>query len=68
MAIAPQGEASVTELARRLRLGQPPVVARIEREHLLLDPRTVLPEEDATLIEAVAAALRRTRPHLPDSG
>jgi len=57
--IAPQGEASVTELARRLRLGRPPVVARIERDHLLLDPRTVLPEEDAPLIVAVRAALGR---------
>jgi L-seryl-tRNA(Ser) seleniumtransferase len=58
VAIAPQGEAGVTELAHRLRLGQPPVVARIERDHLLLDPRTVLPEEDALLIAAVRAALR----------
>jgi L-seryl-tRNA(Ser) seleniumtransferase len=57
LAIAPEGGAGVTELARRLRLGQPPVVARIERDHLLLDPRTVLPEEDASLIAAVRAAL-----------
>jgi hypothetical protein len=35
------------------------VVARIEREHLLLDPRTVLTEEDASLIQAVLAALGR---------
>ena len=58
VAVAPPSEASVTELARRLRLGQPPVVARIEREELLLDPRTVLPAEDASLVAAVAAALR----------
>ena len=59
VAVAPHGDASVTELARRLRLGRPPVVARIERDHLLLDPRTVLPEEDASLIQAVTAALGR---------
>jgi L-seryl-tRNA(Ser) seleniumtransferase len=59
VAIAPQGEANATEFARRLRLGQPPVVARIERDYLLLDPRTVLPEEDASLIAAVRAALGR---------
>jgi len=59
VAIAPHGEASVTELARRLRLGHPPVVARIERDHLLLDPRTVLPQEDAALVAAVSAALDR---------
>jgi L-seryl-tRNA(Ser) seleniumtransferase len=59
VAIAPHGEASVAELARRLRLGHPPVVARIEREHLLLDPRTVLPDEDARLMQSVLAALGR---------
>jgi L-seryl-tRNA(Ser) seleniumtransferase len=59
VAIAPQGEANVTELARRLRLGRPPVVARIERDHLLLDPRTVLSEEDTSLLAAVTAALGR---------
>ena len=59
LAIAPQGGAGVTELARRLRLGEPPVVARIERDHLLLDPRTVLPEEDASLTAAGRAALGR---------
>jgi L-seryl-tRNA(Ser) seleniumtransferase len=60
VAIAPPGEAGATELARRLRLGRPPVVARIEHDRLLLDPRTVLPEEDASLIAAVRAALAVT--------
>ena len=41
--------------AARLRAGDPPVIARIEDEHLLLDLRTVLPEEEA----ALAAALRQ---------
>jgi L-seryl-tRNA(Ser) seleniumtransferase len=37
-------------LAARLRHGQPPVIARIEEQRLLLDPRTVLPgQEDALL-------------------
>jgi L-seryl-tRNA(Ser) seleniumtransferase len=40
-------------LAARLRHGAPPIVARVEEGRLLLDPRTVLPEQDA----AVAAAL-----------
>lgn len=44
-------------LARRLRTGDPPVVARIEEEQVLLDPRTVLPEEDPLLLEAVRRAL-----------
>jgi L-seryl-tRNA(Ser) seleniumtransferase len=48
---------SVTELARQLRLVDLPVIARIERGALLLDPRTVLPHEDKTLIAAVKAVL-----------
>lgn len=41
--------------ARALRLGKPAVVPRIEEDRLLLDPRTVLPEEDAALLEAIVA-------------
>ncbi len=46
-------------LAARLRAGNPPVVARILRDHLLLDPRTVLPEQDSLLLEVLRAALGR---------
>jgi L-seryl-tRNA(Ser) seleniumtransferase len=58
--VALSGEgAAVSELARRLRLGlgSPPVVARIEHDALLLDPRTVRPEEDRALVAAVRAAI-----------
>jgi L-seryl-tRNA(Ser) seleniumtransferase len=52
--VALSGEgAQVSDIARRLRLGDPPVVARIEHDALLLDPRTVRPDEDRALIEAV---------------
>lgn len=44
---------SPDELANRLRAGNPPVVGRIEDDLLLLDPRTVLDEEDEVLIEAI---------------
>jgi len=44
-------------LARRLRLGAPAVFGRIEHDRLLLDLRTVLPEDDAGLRQAVAVAL-----------
>jgi L-seryl-tRNA(Ser) seleniumtransferase len=47
-------------LAAHLRAVAPPVVARIEDDRLLLDPRTVLPEQDTMLIEAVRAALAAT--------
>jgi L-seryl-tRNA(Ser) seleniumtransferase len=49
----------VSDLARRLRQGDPPVVARIERDALLLDPRTVPSRQAATVVQAVKAALSR---------
>lgn len=45
-------------LADRLRAGDPPVVGRIHEGRLLLDGRTVLPDEDEPLLDAVAAASR----------
>ena len=59
VAIPTHGGRSVTDLAQRLRLRQPPVIGRIEHDQLLLDPRTVAPEDDSALVEAVAAALGR---------
>jgi L-seryl-tRNA(Ser) seleniumtransferase len=44
---------SPDELARHLRAGHPPVIGRIEDDLFLLDPRTVLAEEDEVLIEAI---------------
>jgi L-seryl-tRNA(Ser) seleniumtransferase len=41
------------ELAAALRRTTPAVVARVEADQVLLDPRTVLPEQDAALVEAV---------------
>jgi L-seryl-tRNA(Ser) seleniumtransferase len=41
------------ELSRQLRLSDPPVVPRIEEDTLMLDLRTVLPEQDPTLAEAL---------------
>jgi L-seryl-tRNA(Ser) seleniumtransferase len=57
LAISPSAGSSVDNIARRLRLGDPPVMGRIDEDRLLLDPRTVLPEEDEVLVEAVARAL-----------
>ncbi|MGQ9594042.1 MAG: L-seryl-tRNA(Sec) selenium transferase [Anaerolineae bacterium] len=47
---------SPDDLARRLRLGTPPVVARIEDGRLVFDPRTVLPGEDRALLDAIVRA------------
>ncbi len=51
---------SVDELARRLRIGQPPVIGRVEEDSLLLDVRTVLPEQDEALIQALRRVLQPT--------
>ena len=48
---------SPDDLARRLRLGQPAVVGRIEGDRFLLDPRTVMSEQEETLVEIVRLAL-----------
>lgn len=44
------------ELAARLRAWHPPVIARVEADKLVLDLRTVFPEQDAVLVEALLAA------------
>ena len=44
-------------LADRLRRGNPPVIGRIENEQVLLDPRTVLPQQEAALLAVVGRAL-----------
>jgi L-seryl-tRNA(Ser) seleniumtransferase len=44
-------------LAAHLRAADPPIVARIEDDRLVLDPRTVLPEQDTMLIKVVRATL-----------
>ncbi len=48
---------SADHLATQLRQTTPPVIARIEDDQLLLDPRTVLPQQDATLLDACRQAL-----------
>jgi L-seryl-tRNA(Ser) seleniumtransferase len=44
-------------LASRLRRASPPVITRVEDDRLELDPRTVLPEQDASLLDQLAAVL-----------
>ena len=46
---------SADELAARLRACEPPVVARVEDGRLLLDLRTVFPEQDELLARALLA-------------
>jgi L-seryl-tRNA(Ser) seleniumtransferase len=48
---------SIDALAANLRQAAPPVIARIDHQQLLLDPRTVLPEQDKALISALKNTL-----------
>ena len=50
-------ETGAEEVMRRLRENSTPVVARIDEGRVLLDPRTVLPEEDGPLLEALRSAV-----------
>jgi L-seryl-tRNA(Ser) seleniumtransferase len=46
---------SADELLKRLRESETPIVARVENDTVLLDLRTVAPEEDATIVAALSA-------------
>jgi L-seryl-tRNA(Ser) seleniumtransferase len=48
--VAISGRGKVKELADKLRRGSPLVIGRIENDLLLLDPRTVLPEDEEALL------------------
>ena len=55
VAIDRRGLTSST-LEERLRQLTPPVIARIERDRVLLDLRTVLPDQDSHLLELIQRA------------
>ena len=57
VAIVPPAGRSAAALERRLRAGHPPVVARVAEDRVLLDLRTVFPDEEDALARAVADAL-----------
>ena len=51
------GGVGAVEVMRRLREFSTPVIARVEDDRVRLDPRTVLPEEDASLLDALRSAV-----------
>ena len=52
------GPAGPDRLAAALRAGSPPVVVRVAQDRVLVDLRTVRPDEEETLLAALAQAAR----------
>jgi L-seryl-tRNA(Ser) seleniumtransferase len=46
----------------RLRQAEPPVIARLQDDRVLLDPRTVLPEQEPEMIAGIKNALSKQKP------
>jgi L-seryl-tRNA(Ser) seleniumtransferase len=61
VAVSPRS-AAVDDLAARLRLGDPPIVARVRDDAVLLDPRTISEVELDFVVRGVAEALGADRP------
>src|SRR4029079_12977489 len=61
LALASAAVALAEDLAEPLRLGEPPVVCRVERGRLLLDLAAVAPAEDDLLVDAVLTAAKSGR-------
>lgn len=47
---------SATRFLAKLRQQTPPVIARLEDDRIFLDPRTVLPEQESLLLDAVVVS------------
>ncbi len=45
------------EFADRLREADPPIIARVENDRVVIDPRTVLPSQEEPLLRGLRAAL-----------
>lgn len=54
---------SVDKFMQRLRQGQPAVIARADAGQVLLDPRTVLPEQDDSLLAILKDAFTTRKPN-----
>ncbi|MBA7714900.1 L-seryl-tRNA(Sec) selenium transferase [subsurface metagenome] len=64
VAIGGEGKSMAQALSERLRCQEMPVVGRISGNMLLLDPRSVLPEEDEEMLQALhdlAATLKQSK-------
>ena len=55
-------ELSLSKLEERLRTGFPPIASRVENDCLLIDLRTVFPEDDKQVLEALQALFAVPQP------
>ncbi len=46
-------------LAARLRKENPPIVARVDKDRVVFDPRTVFPEQDESLLKGIKHSLQQ---------
>jgi L-seryl-tRNA(Ser) seleniumtransferase len=53
------GSKHVQEISRKLRFQEVPIIGRIDKDQLLLDPRTVLPEEDEIIIKTLSSLVEK---------
>jgi L-seryl-tRNA(Ser) seleniumtransferase len=49
---------SPDKFLRKLREQNPPIIARTENDKVLIDPRTVLPEQEGALLVGLENALK----------
>jgi L-seryl-tRNA(Ser) seleniumtransferase len=61
-AVALDSRCEPVRLAARLRIGDPPLLARISQDRVLIDPRTLLEDELELAAEAVRRAVSRETP------
>ncbi len=54
LTLQPSSDTGANKLLRELRCSNPPVIGRIENQQVLLDPRTVLPEQDTDLLRVIS--------------
>lgn len=59
VSLAPQ-TMSPQDLERKLRTGTPPVIVRINRERVIIDTRTLFPEEAGMVAKAIIALFTQT--------
>ncbi len=57
VSIKPGKGVKIQDLARILRQHKPPIIGRVAKNSLLLDPRCVFPEDDVVVIEGVRDAV-----------